>query len=218
MKTLAKKFFQALIVFVPFVGKTLAKKFFQGLIVFVPIIGSIYAVYWVLTTLDSFYPLPTPGLGIALTLAGITLLGFLTSNVVGRRVVSLVEAAMKRLPVVSIIYGSLKDLLGAFVGDQRAFSKPVMVDVADGIRVFGFVTCDRFDDARLAGHVAVYLPQSYNFAGNLLIVPEERVESVDADGTQFMTFIVSGGVAEMNAARTVYDPDRALPLIQPKRR
>ncbi len=197
--------------------KTLAKNFFQGLIVLVPIVGSIYVVWWILTTLDSLYPLPVPGLGIAVTVVLITLLGALTRNVVGRRVVELIEAAMKRLPLVSIIYTSIRDLLGAFVGDQRSFDKPVMVSVADGVRVFGFITCDRFDDVRLAGHVAVYLPQSYNFAGNLMIVPSDRVESVDADSAQFMAFIVSGGVAEMSAARTVYDPDRVLPLTKPKR-
>ncbi|MFK7992273.1 MAG: DUF502 domain-containing protein [Sandaracinaceae bacterium] len=195
--------------------KTLAKNFFQGLIVLVPIVGSIYVVWWILTTLDSLYPLPVPGLGIAVTVVFITLLGALTRNVVGRRIVALIEAAMKRLPLVSIIYTSIRDLLGAFVGDQRSFDKPVMVSVADGVRVFGFITCDRFDDVRLAGHVAVYLPQSYNFAGNLMIVPRDRVESVDADSAQFMAFIVSGGVAEMSAARTVYDPSQASPL-QPR--
>lgn len=200
--------------------KTLAKYFFQGLLVCVPVVGTIALVVWVLTTLDELYPLPIPGLGIAITLLLVTLVGALTSNVVGRRVVKAVERGMKSLPVVSIIYSSLKDLLGAFVGDERSFDKPVMVRVAadSDIRVFGFVTCSRFDDVRLAGHVAVYLPQSYNFAGNLLIVPRERVEPVDADSAQFMAFIVSGGVAEMSAAKTVYDPEKAALLTERMRK
>ena len=86
-----------------------------------------------------------------------------------------------------------------------------------GIRVFGFITCDRFDDVRLAGHVAVYLPQSYNFAGNLLIVRRELVQPVDADSAQFMAFIVSGGVAEMGAAKTVFE-DEGVPLLERKKR
>lgn len=193
--------------------KTLAKFFLQGLLVFVPVAGSIYVVWWVLSTLDSLYPLPIPGLGIAATVGFLTLLGLLTNNVVGRALVKMLEAAMKKLPVVNIVYTSIKDLLGAFVGDQRSFNRPVMVTVDGdrGIRVFGFVTCERFDDVRLRGHVAVYLPQAYNFAGNLLIVRSELVEEVDADSAQFMAFVVSGGVAEMSAARTVYDPE-ASPL------
>ena len=200
--------------------KTIVRHFFSGLLVLLPIVGSIYVVWWVLSTLDSMYPLPVPGLGIALTIVGITLLGFLTNNVVGRRVVSMLERAMRKLPVVSIIYASLKDLLGAFVGDKRSFDKPVMVAVAQdpSIRVFGFITCERFDDVRLRDHVSVYLPQSYNFAGNLLVVHKSMVQPVDADSAQFMAFIVSGGVAEMTAARTVYDPDAASPLTARRKR
>jgi uncharacterized membrane protein len=197
--------------------KTLAKYFFQGLLVTVPVVGSIALVAWVLKKLDSLYPLPVPGLGIALTVLAITLVGALTSNVVGRRVVDRVEKGIKRLPVVNIIYSSLRDLLGAFVGDKRSFDKPVMVTVSPNVRVFGFVTCSRFDDVRLRGHVAVYLPQSYNFAGNMLIVKEDLVESVDADSAQFMAFVVSGGVAEMGGARTVLDSQAGVPLLQRKR-
>lgn len=202
--------------------KTLAKYFFQGLLVLVPVAGTIALVVWVLTTLDALYPFEEalgvhiPGLGIAITLLVILVVGALASNVVGRRVVEWIESAMKGVPVVNIVYSSLKDLLGAFVGDKRSFDRPVMVNVApeQGIRVFGFVTCSHFDDVRLAGHVAVYLPQSYNFAGNLLIVREELVEPVDADSAQFMAFIVSGGVAEMSAARTVHDPEKAARIVR----
>mgnify|MGYP001544530115 FL=1 len=104
-------------------------------------------------------------------------------------------------------YSSLRDLLNAFVGDKRSFDTPVVVDVAPdrGIKVIGFVTCKRFADPRLVGHVAVYMPQSYNFAGMLLIVPKDRVHPLDADGASCMAFVVSGGVAEMSAARTIFE-------------
>jgi uncharacterized membrane protein len=51
----------------------------------------------------------------------------------------------------------------------------------------------------------VYLPESYSFAGNLIIVPRDRVHLLDADGAEFMAFIMSGGVTAMNASRTVVD-------------
>jgi uncharacterized membrane protein len=208
--------------------KTLAKTFFQGLLVFVPLAGSIGLVWWVVTLLDDLYarvgefypPLAgVPGIGLGITLVIVMALGFMTTNVVGKKVVDWVEGAMKRLPVVSLLYSSLKDLLGAFVGDKRSFDRPVMVNLfpEQGIRVFGFVTCQHFDDVRLSGHVAVYLPQSYNFAGSLLIVKKELIEPVDADSAQFMAFIVSGGVAEMRAARTVFDTGESLKL-RPKKR
>ena len=67
------------------------------------------------------------------------------------------------------------------------------------------VANEHFDDPQLEGHVSVYLPESYNFAGNLIVVPRERVRPLDADGAEFMAFIVSGGVTDMNAAKTAID-------------
>ncbi|MBX3274562.1 MAG: DUF502 domain-containing protein [Sandaracinaceae bacterium] len=192
--------------------KTVAKIFFQGLLVFVPLVGTVALVSWVLITLDSLIPLDVPFAGLGLVLLVIFTLGLLASNVVGRTALGWLERGLESVPLVKIVYRSIKDLLGAFVGDARSFDKPAMVRVSDDVRVFGFVTCDRFEDPRLAGHVAVYLPQSYNFAGNLMIVPEERVEPVDADSAQFMAFIVSGGVARMSAARTAIDSQ--LPLLR----
>jgi uncharacterized membrane protein len=47
----------------------------------------------------------------------------------------------------------------------------------------------------LLNHVAVYFPQSYNFAGNLLVFPKEQVRPLEAESTEVMAFIVSGGVS-----------------------
>lgn len=183
--------------------------FGRGLLVFVPTIGTLYTVWLVLAWLDERLGLSIPGSGLLVTVVLITLVGFLASNVVGQAAVLLFERGLSSLPLVSLLYTSIKDLLGAFVGDKKSFDRPVMVKLdADGaVKVFGFVTCQRFDDPRLADHVAVYLPQSYNFAGNLVIVPTERIEPVDAVPAQFMAFIVSGGVSDMSAARTVYEAE-----------
>ncbi|MEM9187953.1 MAG: DUF502 domain-containing protein [Myxococcota bacterium] len=189
--------------------KTLTRSFLQGLALVVPISATAYVVYWAVTTIDGLLGVSIPGLGILITVVAITLVGLLASNVLGRRLVRVLEKGIERLPVVKLLYGSIKDLMGAFVGDKKGFERPAMVDVTgDGsVRALGFVTCERFDDPKLSGFVAVYLPQSYNFAGNLLVVPRDRVSPIDADGAQFMAFIVSGGVAEMNAAKTRMDPD-----------
>jgi uncharacterized membrane protein len=185
----------------------LAAAFGRGLLVLVPTVGTIYTVWLVLHYIDSALGVPIPGLGLVITLVLILVTGFVTSNVIGQAVIGAFENALKRLPVVSLLYTSLKDLLGAFVGDKKSFDRPAMVSLdAEGkTKVFGFVTCERFDDVRLAHHVAVYLPQAYNFAGNVVIVPKERVEFVDAEPAQFMAFVVSGGVSEMSGARTMMD-------------
>lgn len=185
----------------------LAGAFGRGLLVLVPTVGTLYTIWLVLSWIDSALGVPIPGLGLVITLTLIVVTGFVASNVIGQAVIGAFENGLKRLPVVSLLYTSLKDLLGAFVGDKKSFDRPAMVslDATGHTKVFGFVTCERFDDVRLSKHVAVYLPQAYNFAGNVIIVPKDRVEYVDAEPAQFMAFVVSGGVSEMSGARTMMD-------------
>jgi uncharacterized membrane protein len=198
--------------------RMLARSFGQGLLILAPMAITIYVVWFLVTSVDGWLDTGIPGLGLVIVVALITAIGFLATNVVGRSALELVEKALGRVPVVKLLYSSLKDLLNAFVGDRRSFERPVMVELGPdaSVKVLGFMTCDRFDDPKLDGHVAVYLPQSYNFAGNLLVVRQERVKPVDADSAQFMAFVMSGGVAEMGGARTVMDDGEALPLQRPR--
>jgi uncharacterized membrane protein len=185
----------------------LIKGFFQGSLIVVPI-GLTAAILWfVVGAIDGLLPIPIPGAGVIVVLSFVTAVGLLAGNVVGRRLLNRLEDMMSRLPVVKLLYCSLRDLIGAFVGEKKSFDQPVMVEFIPGspVRMLGFVTCEEFDDPQLKGLVSVYLPQSYNFAGNLIVAPRERVHPVDADGAQFMAFIMSGGVTSMDAADTVYE-------------
>ena len=58
----------------------------------------------------------------------------------------------------------------------------------------GFITREDLNFLSLSEHVAVYLPQSYNFAGQVFIFPSDRVKPLDIDSSKAMAFIVSGGV------------------------
>jgi uncharacterized membrane protein len=163
-------------------------------------------VWYTVTTLDQWLDTSIPGLGIVIAAAGITLIGYLAGNVVGTKVLSMLESGMQRVPIIKLLYNSLRDLFGAFVGTKRKFDKPVAVEInKHGLKVLGFLTSQGFDDPQLAGHVSVYLPESYNFAGNLIVVPRGLVHPLDADGAEFMAFIMSGGVTDMSAAKTLID-------------
>jgi uncharacterized membrane protein len=189
--------------------RTLTRSFAQGLLVLAPVAITVWIVWVSVTTLDRWLDTRIPGLGILIAAAGITLIGYLTGNVVGNKLLSWLEAGLQRVPLVRILYNSLRDLFGAFVGQKRKFDKPVAVEMNQhGLKVLGFLTSERFDDPQLAGHVSVYLPESYNFAGNLIVVPKERVHPLDADGAEFMAFIMSGGVTDMSAAKTTIDVSR----------
>jgi uncharacterized membrane protein len=103
------------------------------------------------------------------------------------------------MPVAKMIYSSIKDLVNAFVGEKKQFNQPVLVSLSpDGaVRVMGFVTRENMAVIGLEGDVAVYIPQSYNFAGNLIIVPAEQVTLLAVESGKAMAFIVSGGVSAL---------------------
>jgi uncharacterized membrane protein len=123
--------------------------------------------------------------------------GYLTSNVLGRSAIDLFEHFLTRLPLLKLIYSSIKDLVAAFVGDRKSFNQPVTVALGPdhAVRTLGFVTRNDLSVLNLPACVAVYLPQSYNFAGNVIIVPRDRIEPLQVSSTEVMTFIVSGGVS-----------------------
>ena len=186
--------------------KRLAQYFLRGLIVITPAALTLWACWWVFSTVDSFIDVGVPGAGIVITIVGITLVGALASNLLTRGVVHLVDRVLARLPFVRLLYSSTKDLLNAFVGEQRRFNRPVRakLDDAGHLWTLGFVTAEGAERLAMPGFVAVYLPQAYNFAGNLLILPATHVQPVEGEAAEIMAFIVSGGVsgsAEPSAKR-----------------
>ena len=175
----------------------LIKNFLRGLVIVVPIAVTIYLFYQAFMTLDRLLELPTPGLGIAILLVATVLIGALASNFVGRRIFALTEMVFTKAPLVRIIYAAIKDLLEAFVGNKRRFDKPVSIHVADGVRIFGFITRDDLGALAAVGDVAVYVPFSYTLTGCMLVVARERVQPLAADSASVMALVVSGGVARV---------------------
>lgn len=180
--------------------KKLVKYFLKGLVIFVPMALTVFIFVWAFTSLDSIFhdslKLPRRGLGILLIVALIFMIGFLASNFLGKRLFALVEKVFTGLPLVKLLYSAVKDMIEAFAGDKKSFDKPVIATIAPGwAKVVGFVTRDSLEDLGLEDHVAVYVPQSYNFAGNVLILPKEAVTPLDIESSQAMAFVVSGGVS-----------------------
>jgi uncharacterized membrane protein len=170
--------------------------FFKGLVFLAPLAFTIYVIVRVFSTIDGWLGLKIPGIGFLVTVALITAFGFFAQSFLTRGALGLVEKLFERLPFVRILYTSARDLLNAFVGEQRRFDKPVIVSPYPGgvARVFGFVTQESLDSIGLPGHVTVYLPFSYSIAGTLMVVPTSAVTPFDADSADAMAFIVSGGV------------------------
>lgn len=173
--------------------------FLRGLVVVAPLALTVYVCVAIFTTIDSWLRLPIPGVGFVLMLVLITLVGVVASNLVARGVIGGVDRMLERLPFVRLLYSSAKDMLNAFVGEKRRFDKPVLVSLtADGaVKVLAFMTSDSLKSLGIADHVSVYMPQSYGFAGHIIVVPADRVRRIDADAAQVMAFIISGGVTDV---------------------
>jgi uncharacterized membrane protein len=173
------------------------KNFLRGLVVVVPFTVTIYVVYQILLWLDRLIELPYPGLGALVLIVGVTLMGALASSFLVRKLLEVPDAIFTRAPIVRIIYTSLKELTAAFAGDRRKFNRPVLVELLPGadIQALGFITRDDLSALGVRDRVAVYLPQSYNIAGNLVLLPPERVRPLAIESSRAMAFIMSGGVA-----------------------
>lgn len=187
--------------------RLLVRYFFRGLLVFVPAVLTIAIVVFVFRAVDSLVGLPVPGAGFLATVVLIVVVGALASNFVTRRLFELVEAVFRRLPFVKILYSAIRDVTDAFVGERKGFDRPVTVVVneAADLRAVGFLTRESLAQIGLPDHASVYLPQSYNFAGQMLVVPRRLVAPLEAPGADAMAFIVSGGAAEVRASRAPRD-------------
>lgn len=165
----------------------------------VPLGLTIYIIIISIRWLDGLIDLNIPGLGLLIILGSITVFGYLGSSFLVQPVLKFFEGIVTRVPLVRIIYTSLKDLVSAFVGDQKKFKQAVMVDLLEdgSIKRVGFVTQKDMTILGAPGFVAVYFPHSYNFSGNLVLIPEERVKPIELSSTEAMKFVVSGGVSEI---------------------
>lgn len=179
--------------------KKLAGYFLKGFLVFVPVAATIGIVKWAMEFVDGLMPFDIKYLGLVVLLILIVLTGFLASNFIGKRFFELVDKLFNKVPVVKLLYSALKDMIHAFVGDKKNFDRPVLVElIENGPKAIGFITRDDTDFLGIEGHVAVYMPQSYNFAGQVLIFPSDRVSPIKLHRSDVMAIVVSGGVSGAN--------------------
>lgn len=190
--------------------RTLARYFLNGLIVIGPVALTVYVCVLAFRWVDGWLRIPIPGVGFLVTVALVTLLGFITTGVVARGALGLVDQLLGRLPGVRLLYNALRDVFGAFAGDQKRFTAPVLVELVpgSGVRVMGFLTQQSLAAFGLADTVAVYLPQSYNFAGQTILVPAARVTPMDVKPSDVLAFIVSGGISMPGSAERRPDDGR----------
>lgn len=188
--------------------RPLFNNFLRGLLLVFPIGATLYIIYsairWSNNILNDllfqWLSVDIPGLGIITVFLGIAVVGYIFSRAITNPIITYFEKFLRRVPIIKIIYTSLKELTEAFVGDKKRFNKPVLVDLGSkGTKRLGFVTQKDLSQLGLEDMVAVYCPHSYNFSGNLFLVESERIQPLNMNSTDVMKFIVSGGVTNITA-------------------
>lgn len=203
----------------PFKFKKLIHFFFQGLIILAPIAITAWAVVSLFNFIDSIlpnllhlllpdlfkldqygFPIRIPGLGFLVVIFIVLSVGYISSSFIVGKLVDLFDNILERTPGIKIIYTTVKDFFEAFAGNKRKFDKAVLVSIeaADVWRV-GFITHEELHEFGLHDYMAVYIPQSYAFAGHLYFVKRERVRILtDISSADAMKFAISGGVTEID--------------------
>lgn len=191
--------------------RRLAGYFFQGFLYMAPLTVTAYVLYKVFALVDTplrqieelFFGAHIPGLGIAAVVLLLTLLGWLGSTIIARPVKAVARKIIDRAPLVRTIEGAVRELLSALFSRERRFSRPVVVRMSGShdLEKLGFITQEDLGELGLRDKVAVYFPHSYNFSGELFIVPRERVRPVDITTQEAMKFIVSGGMIHLREHR-----------------
>ena len=200
------------------ISRNLLKLFLQGLLILAPISITIWTVISAFNWIDGILPnlvysvapkllgtdpsgLPRriPGLGFVVFIGIALLVGYISPSFIVSRLVEFAESLLERTPGIKFIYSTIKDFFEAFAGNKRKFTKSVLVCVAaEDVWQVGFITQEELDEFDLKDYVAVYVPQSYAFAGHLYFVKRHRVRVLtDISSADAMKFAISGGVAEV---------------------
>jgi len=202
----------------PFRWKSIFKYFLQGLLVLAPLAITIYSIYWVISTVDSWIPLfrkpikdfqghtigykvQNYGLGFLMIIVTVILIGYLSSFFIQSRIFSLFDKWLEKTPGIKYIYSSTRDFFEAFAGNKKKFDKAVLINVfSDDVWIVGFLTDHEMHKFEMGSeHVAVYVPQAYNFAGQLYILPRHKVKRIDhLTSGEAMKYAVTGGVVHVD--------------------
>lgn len=189
------------------------KYFITGLLILVPLAITAWVLNLVISTMDQsllIVPLrwqprtligfDIPGLGTILTIAIVFVTGLLTNNLVGSYLVKLWERLLHRIPVVSSLYGSVKQVSDTlFSSSGNAFRKAVLLPYPHaGSYTIGFLTGTPGGDVQnhlVGDYVSIYVPTTPNpTSGFFLMMERSKVVELDMSVDAALKYIVSMGV------------------------
>lgn len=193
------------------INDVIKKYFFTGLLVLIPLWATYYVLAGLLGMIDGILgDLPThlighriPGMGIITLLIFVLLVGVLSANYIGTRLVKFSDRLMQRVPIVSGIYSTVKQIMETFSMKQNFHGVGLVEYPRKGCYTVGFITAEvQGMHFGLTGkYKSVFVPTTPNpTAGFLLILPESEITRLDMTVEQGMKYIISLGLVSLTEA------------------
>jgi uncharacterized membrane protein len=183
-----------------------------GMLVWLPILATVWVVRFIVQLLDqTLLLLPEsvrpealvgfslPGVGALLAFLILFITGLLVTNLIGRRLVSLWDGMLKRIPLVRSIHGGVKSFTESVLTSTQSFRKVVMIEFPrKGMWSIGFVTAEDVPElsARTGEQqVCIYLPTAPNpTSGYIVMLPRSELIELDMSVDAAMRVILTCGV------------------------
>ena len=188
--------------------KKIRNIFITGIVVILPLAGSVYVLYFVFNIIDNvteplielLFGRELPGVGTIITFLTILLIGFLATNIFGRKIISFTEKILLKIPLFNSIYISIKQVLDAIFSQRHtSFKKPVLFEYPrKGLYQIGFLTKDSspyFDSITGKKLYNIFLPTTPNpTSGMFIMVPVDEAILLDLSIEDSLKLIISGGI------------------------
>src|SRR3954466_6125212 len=191
--------------------------FLTGLVVAGPISITFYLTWWFVTWVDgivrpfvpvayrpeTYLPFGLPGSGLIVGVIALTLLGFLTANLIGRTLVDLGERLLGRIPAVRAIYRGLKQVFETLFSGGSSFRRVGLVEFPSP-GMWSIVLISQSPSVEIENklpgqeeHISVFLPCSPNpTTGFFFYVPKSKIIEVEMSAEDAATLIMSAGVVQ----------------------
>jgi uncharacterized membrane protein len=207
----------------PFKWKKVIQYLLQGLLILAPLAITAYSIYWIVSTVDNWLPIFTEpikdfqgnvighkvknyGLGFVIVLATIVVIGYLSSFFIKSRIFNLFDYWLEKTPGIKYIYSSVRDFFGAFAGEKKKFNTPVLANAfAEDVWVMGFITDEELTNLDMGAEmVSIYVPQSYHWAGQLYVLPRNKVRKIEKfTPGEAMKYAITGGVVDIEEENNI---------------
>lgn len=184
--------------------KKLSSLFLAGLAALLPLAISLYLIWWIFIKIDrllapiliSITGKATPGVGFLITVALIVLVGFISTSILGNKLVDFWEKIVLKTPILGKMYGTVKKIVNSFLSpDRSSFKQAVLVEFPrEGAYSIGFITNDNFSHIDEENY-CLFVPTTPNpTSGFFIIVPQEKVKLLDIPVEKAFELLISAGM------------------------